>query len=318
MQTHQNNHLRIQDLRAATASLDAQIKATLSILALTRKDITSTATTTYPPEGPKYDVSYEELLEYARRISRTTLPPPGATNGIDVVAEPPSAARAVATAADTTTGVTANPASGVDTAGQTPTSTVGVNGAQTPLASQQPTSAPTPAAAPTPSEGVLSQPFGLSQLPSQGSTLGAGSSFTTLPSQLLSSITHPDTAFVPWPSEDGLRTGALSLLQQLADAGIDPQGHDPAEEEERRREAEEAQRREREEAERRALEERARMTREREERAREADLAQWRRGSVVVGGPAGAAAGAPQSGTAGPGEKKQFQFMGDLDDDEDD
>ncbi|KJZ79959.1 hypothetical protein HIM_00673 [Hirsutella minnesotensis 3608] len=39
VQTHQNNHLRIQELRQLSASLDTQIRDTLTSLATTRKDI---------------------------------------------------------------------------------------------------------------------------------------------------------------------------------------------------------------------------------------------------------------------------------------
>ncbi|KAK6708849.1 hypothetical protein SNK04_009792 [Fusarium graminearum] len=73
VQTHQNNYLRIQQLRESSAALDTQIRETLSNLATTRKDIVTTHTTTFPA-GPTYAIAYEELLNYARRISKTTMP----------------------------------------------------------------------------------------------------------------------------------------------------------------------------------------------------------------------------------------------------
>ncbi|KUI55970.1 Mediator of RNA polymerase II transcription subunit 4 [Cytospora mali] len=75
LEVHQNNHQRLEALKAASSALDAQIRDTLRTLWTTRKDITSTATTVFP-DGPHYDVNYEELLSYARRISKMTMPPP--------------------------------------------------------------------------------------------------------------------------------------------------------------------------------------------------------------------------------------------------
>lgn len=89
LQTHQNNHLRIQELRKETADLDAQIKTTVSLLWSTRKEITSTPTTSYPSSGPRYPFTYSDLLDYARRISTNTLPAGGITNGVDLSAPQP-------------------------------------------------------------------------------------------------------------------------------------------------------------------------------------------------------------------------------------
>ncbi|KAI6782808.1 Mediator of RNA polymerase II transcription subunit-like protein [Emericellopsis cladophorae] len=76
LQAHQSNHLRLETLRQTSSTLDTQIKTTLQSLASTRKDITTTQTTTFP-STPNYPVSYAELLNYARRISKTTMPPAG-------------------------------------------------------------------------------------------------------------------------------------------------------------------------------------------------------------------------------------------------
>ncbi|RYC53801.1 hypothetical protein CHU98_g12409, partial [Xylaria longipes] len=81
LQTHQSNYQRIQDLRASTARYDAQIKDTLRLLANTRKELVNASATTFP-EGPSYEIRYDELLSYARRISKTTIPPVGAVNAI--------------------------------------------------------------------------------------------------------------------------------------------------------------------------------------------------------------------------------------------
>ncbi|PHH92254.1 hypothetical protein CDD83_8179 [Cordyceps sp. RAO-2017] len=80
VQTHQNNHVRIQRLRDGSAALDAQIRDTLTTLATTRRDVVGTHATKFPAE-PSYPVAYDELLSYARRISKTTLPPAATLGG---------------------------------------------------------------------------------------------------------------------------------------------------------------------------------------------------------------------------------------------
>ncbi|KAL3965660.1 hypothetical protein ACCO45_002664 [Purpureocillium lilacinum] len=79
VQEHQRNHLRIQQLRQTSAALDTQIKDTLTSLAEARRGIVTTRTTTFPRE-PNYPIAYDKLLSYARRISKTTLPPAATIN----------------------------------------------------------------------------------------------------------------------------------------------------------------------------------------------------------------------------------------------
>ena len=277
MQTHQNNYLRIQQLTAATTTLDNQIRETLRTLASTRKDITTTSTTTFP-DGPHYDIKYDELLSYARRISKTTLPPSGVINGID------------------TPGVTSPAAGdGAETAAPTPAaSTPAMNGAQTPGAmGGEPTS----------------------EIPSQ---MTVTTQATSLPEHLagwLNPLTG--TMFIPWPAEDKIRAGSLASNQLLMEQGLDIRNYDPAEEQARRQREEEERKaheereiREREESLRKMREEQEQLRREREQaRARE-QQEDLRRGSIAGVGPQ--AGGAPRP----PQEKKQFQFMGDLDDDD--
>lgn len=81
VQVHQNNYLRIQKLREESRLLDDQIRECLTNLASTRKDVQSVPTTQYPSK-PGYSFTYDELLSYARRISKTTMPPPGALNAV--------------------------------------------------------------------------------------------------------------------------------------------------------------------------------------------------------------------------------------------
>lgn len=284
VQTHQNNHLRIQQLRQSSATLDVQIRDTLTSLATTRKDIVTTQTTTYP-SSPNNSIRYEELLNYARRISKTTMPPASAIGG---------------------------------RTSPTPES-------QTPVTESQPQSALTPSApTPSLTQSPVAM-NGVSQLSSEPQTQQSATNTNISLPEGMSQYLNPLSGqlFFPWPLEDKVRMGALASNQLLAEQGIDPKGYDPVLEEDRKRkeeedrkEKEEQEAREREEREKKMKEEMERLRKERE-RQREKEQAAWRRASDVTGGsdPAG-----PARGGAAPGEKKQFQFtnLDDLDDDDDD
>ncbi|KAK0627455.1 vitamin-D-receptor interacting mediator subunit 4-domain-containing protein [Immersiella caudata] len=254
LEHHQNNAARIEALRQETAALDAQTKDIIGTLWSIRKEVKNTTTTSYPSTGPKYQFTTSDLLSYARRISRNTLPPPGVTNGLDFGASPPP------------TELPAPDEAGRGSATQTPNASF--NGG-----------VGTPGAAPTPSangEVLASQATVTSQA-------------TELPMQLKQVVNPGEgSVFYAWPIEGDVRGGGLAGYQQLFDSGIDPKGYDPEEEERRKKEeeqakkeAEERARLEREEADRRMREEQARMARERE---RDRQLEAERRGSVA-GGP---------------------------------
>ncbi|CAJ2513904.1 Uu.00g020230.m01.CDS01 [Anthostomella pinea] len=290
LQTHQTNYRRIQELHAATSSFDTQIKDALRLLANTRKELLSTPATVFP-DGPSYDIKYDELLSYARRISKTTMPPVGAVNSIQADTQMKGENGGMETAATTP--------------GETP------NGVQS-----QPQSA-----AATPANGIQ-QSFDASQQ----TAISGG---TTLPEHLTAHL-NPNSGceFVPWPSEEQVRKGAIASLSFITEQGINPENYDPAEEEarkkreeEERREQEERERVEREERERKAREEQARLRAERE-RNRELEEAENRRRASVGTGGAGAGAGAGAAPTAPGGPPRpqatQFHFMGDDDDDDDD
>ena len=279
MQTHQNNHLRIQKLRETSSALDSQIRDTLTTLANTRKDIVTTHTTTFP-DGPNYPIAYDELLEYARRISKTTLPPSGIINNLPPLQQPASGAE--------------TPAAGLDS---------------------QPQSALTPGA-PTPSQtqspavvnGASSQPGSVQPTQQTGASVD-----TSLPEHLTQQL-DPLTGYVffPWPTEQKIRAGALASTQMLLEQGIDPKGYDPVAEQQRkeqeeaeRKEKEEKEKKEREEKEKRMREEREKLRKEREAQ-REKEREEFRRGSAA--GPASAVNPAAAGG--------QFQFAS-MDDDDD-
>ncbi|KAH8912304.1 hypothetical protein BR93DRAFT_72955 [Coniochaeta sp. PMI_546] len=285
LQTHQNNHLRIQELRKETEDLDAQIKSTVSLLWSTRKEITATPTTSYPSSGPRYDFTYSDLLNYARRISPYTMPPPGVTNGVDLSAAPPADQQA--------------------SAEQTPVTATSDN----------------PVVAPTTTNGTAATAAAPPQPPADPSqplpdTTQQTSFSTALPEHMSEAVNLLEGAvFHPWPGEERIRSGALDLCQRLADAGLDPKGYDP-EEQERRRQAEAEEKRRRE-----AIED-AERTRREEERfariARERAAAAERERQMQQDAGGGAGQASPSAGAAaGRQEKKQFQFMGGLDDDED-
>ncbi|KAH7016891.1 vitamin-D-receptor interacting mediator subunit 4-domain-containing protein [Ilyonectria destructans] len=282
VQTHQNNYLRIQNLRESSTVLDAQIRETLSSLATTRKDIVTTQTTTFPA-GPSYAIGYEELLSYARRISKTTMPPAGTINGL-----PPSP--------DIQTPLPDSQAPSVMTPSAPPSSQV-----QSPAV-------------------MNGTPQMTSEPPTQQTTMSANTVLPEIMSQYLNPLSGQ--LFFPWPLEDKIRAGSLASNQVLSEQGIDPKGYDPVEEEERKR-REEEERKEKEENERLELEERERKMREERERVRqererqrEKDQESWRRSSI-----AGGASAQPSANRAptGPATTKQFQFtnLDDLDDDDD-
>ncbi|KAI1119562.1 vitamin-D-receptor interacting mediator subunit 4-domain-containing protein [Nemania sp. NC0429] len=308
LQTHQSNYQRIQDLRASTARYDAQIKDTLRLLANTRKELVH-ATATVFPDGPNYDIQYDELLNYARRISKTTIPPVGAVNAIVALAESsqariggPGEASAPDTAATTPAGGTPN--------GMTPQPQAingNGNGNGNGDASQQGTT-----------------------MAMTTTTTAVATGGTDLPEPLASFLNpHSAYTFVPWPSEEQVRQGAVASLAYMAEQGIEAEGYDPeaekarkAREDEDRKQHEERERAEREARERRLREEQARLRAEQQQNYGREDAESWRRGSVSFGGSAAAGAGAGTGAGGGargaPQPKAQFQFMGDDDDDDDD
>ncbi|KAL7924470.1 vitamin-D-receptor interacting mediator subunit 4 domain-containing protein [Trichoderma austrokoningii] len=281
VQTHQNNNLKIQQLRALSISLDTQIRDTLTSLATTRKDIVTTQVTVYPSE-PNYPIVYEELLSYARRISKTSMPPSAILATLA-----PTAQESQTPLPDSQT-----------QAGMTPS-------AQT----------PNPTQSPAPVNGVLP-----SSLPDQQTQTSQLTSLPENMSQFLNPLSGQ--LFFPWPLEDKIRSGALASNQILLEQGIDPKGYDPVAEEERKRkeeeerkEKEEKEKQERAERERERRQELDRLRKE-ELLRREKEQAAFRRASTAAGISGDAAVNAPPSARP---EKKQFQFtnLDDLDDDDD-
>lgn len=302
LERHQNNHARILQLRAETAALDQQTKDIIGGLWNMRKEVKTTPATTYPGPaagGPKYKFTTHELLNYAKRISRTTLPP------ASLIIENSEGQQQQ----QQQVGGGGQPME-LDSAAPTPMPG-GATAAGTPAAS----AAPTPAASgPVTTTTSGTAPF--SQPPPPPSA-----NQTALPDDLkphLNLLTGYQ--FHPWPMEDKVRMGGMAAYQSLVSRAMDPRGYDPEEEERRKKEEEEARKqaeeraiREREEEERKMREERERMARERERiRREEAE----RSGSIS--GPAGAGASAGSSSGSGGGGRSQFTFLDGMDDDDDD
>lgn len=94
--THQRNHARMHHLREQIAQKNNSITTTLKTLAATRADLLSQPTSLPTSETRK--VPYSDLLDYAKRISRYTVPPtfrpplPLPTAQSQTPAPPPAAA----------------------------------------------------------------------------------------------------------------------------------------------------------------------------------------------------------------------------------
>ncbi|KAH6673954.1 mediator of RNA polymerase II transcription subunit 4 [Plectosphaerella plurivora] len=288
VEKHQNNHLRLQQLRATSSALDTQIRETLTTLASTRRDITTTHITGQP-DGKNYPIKYNELLNYARRISKTTLPPAGVTNGLPETEALPETTAATGAAAP-------------------------VNGVQSGGTSAAPTPTPTQTQTQTPDASGLngiSQPSEFAPTQQTMATTATAETHTSLPEGLRTVLNpYHGASFVPWPDEFAIRSGALAAIQDLEERGIDPKGYDPS------AIAEEARRKEEED--RAAREEAERIKKERDQKRRE----EWEAGAAArqaaekARREAEAASGTVASASAG--KAKQFQFASmDMDDDDD-
>ena len=73
MVEHQQKHLRIEKLRQTAGSLDETIKTSIRLLAETRKEIQAIPSS--EPNTSRREVKVDELLSYAKFISKTTVPP---------------------------------------------------------------------------------------------------------------------------------------------------------------------------------------------------------------------------------------------------
>ncbi|KAF2687601.1 mediator of RNA polymerase II transcription subunit 4 [Lentithecium fluviatile CBS 122367] len=70
---HQANHARIQVLRAEADGLEQQLKSSVAALASLRRELFETPATTFSEDSRP--VPFDELLQYAKNISKYTVPP---------------------------------------------------------------------------------------------------------------------------------------------------------------------------------------------------------------------------------------------------
>lgn len=235
MSIHQNNYFKILSLRNTSAALDLQIRETLTLLTDTRRALLNTPSTVFPETTNP--VSYSELLSYARRISKFTLPstyrePEAPSADSDGAAgqgsSTPKESKSETQTNSTTTPVTATNGVGTD---------IQMSG----------TGIVEPVDSATPSNGAV-------QTSQETNTSG-----TSLPQNMTEYLnSSAEIPFIPWPTQEAIRKGALASIQVLLDQGIDPATFDP----ERSAELEAERKRIAEEEDRVKEEQRARMEEE--------------------------------------------------------
>ena len=178
---HQQNYVRLLQLRQTADRLDAQIKTTVSKLAEAREELLASPWTELSPTSRQ--VPMHELLSYAKRISKFSLPP-------NYRGPPPAEDEAGRLAEDSeglamTNGVTRTPAIG--NAGD-----------------------------------ALGTPVSAKKEP-EASQEGRGAMWETLPENTRLWLDHMKNAeFVPWPNHDLIRGGALGDIQGQIERGEDP------------------------------------------------------------------------------------------------
>lgn len=210
---HQQNTHTLDTLHATSAALDTQIRDFLILLTSTRSELLSTPSSEYPEN--KNPVEYEELLSYARRISKYTAPPE--TRSSKPEASSPKQEE-IATNGSTTPSVTVTGNGANGNAMDTDVPSVTPNGSNPPAPSQDQAS----------------------QQPSQSQTALDAEVVQALNTRL------DDRPFQPWARDEDIRGGALANIQALLDSGIDPEGWDPELEEQKKREKAEELEREKE------------------------------------------------------------------------
>jgi Vitamin-D-receptor interacting Mediator subunit 4 len=179
---HQANYARIVQLRQTAENLDQQIKNTITLLADTRKELLDTPFTSFSTKSR--DVPFDELLQFAKNISKFTVPPTVRprlqANGTGI--EP------VATKLDS-----ASPAE---------------NGAE-PISltvAEQPHGGAT-------DKGVAEAP----------ETEARGIGWLNLGEEQKQWLDQmANRPFVPWPSDDVVKAGALAAIYDMLDKGEDP------------------------------------------------------------------------------------------------
>ncbi|KAF2101862.1 hypothetical protein NA57DRAFT_73301 [Rhizodiscina lignyota] len=224
---HQANHARILSLRRTAGLLDAQVKSSLALLADARKELTRSTLT--PSQDGARDVPFDELIAYAQKISRYTVPPtyrpalpiPLRKKEQDGTAD-----------ADSGAGKTTRSVSVVEEANAVKMA----NG--TPSSNQPGTNTP---AHPAPGDTAAPAPAEEAALPLSATVEeDRGIGWATLnPEQRAWVDQISELQFVPWPRDQDVKEGALARIHAMVEKGMDPatmtKNHAELEEEKRLR-----------------------------------------------------------------------------------
>ncbi|KAI9811077.1 MAG: hypothetical protein M1827_005659 [Pycnora praestabilis] len=192
---HQANNAYINSLRSTSSTLDARIKSTLTLLASTRAELLATPATRFPPDAAARSVPYDELLSYAKRISKFTVPP--TFRVAPLPAEPSQNAATANTGTDT------------------------IHASQALGSAPQVTNGTTTSASPS---QIGASSTSAEQLAANAAGLSTGVGISSLAvgeTQWLDPTSQ--MAFVPWPSEEVIRRGALAQIQIMLEQGQDPE-----------------------------------------------------------------------------------------------
>ncbi|KAF2211330.1 hypothetical protein CERZMDRAFT_18261, partial [Cercospora zeae-maydis SCOH1-5] len=184
---HQQNHLRIQELRATSESLDETIKTTLRLLADARKDIASIPAVDTKAKERNQQFGIHELLTYAKFIAPTTVPPTYRKPLKDDAGRAPSK--------------TPDPSSTAVAEGAGDTTAQISNGLSTPQAEDQNTTV-------TQNEGAVATTVGHKSM-EEGELAWLNPKIDA-------------SAFQPWPNALVMSQGALADVQMMVERGEDP------------------------------------------------------------------------------------------------
>jgi hypothetical protein len=245
---HQANYAKILSLRAESEDLDTQIREKLTLLTTTRKELLAAPSTNFTSKANAVDVA--EILSYASRSSKFTRP--ATFREVEAQSNPDTG--------DGGTNTPKEPGSQIQTNG-TSTPVTGTNGVDRDTQMTQGTAMDIDSATPA------------TQQPTQATNQ---SSQTALPAHWLPLINpEANMPFIPWPSEDTIRRGALASIEILTNKGVDPATFDPEKSAEL-------------EAERKRIQEEEDMAREAERlrREEEARMLMERRASEIGNAPA--------------------------------
>jgi len=240
---HQSSYAKLVSLRNTSAELDGQIRETLLLLTKTRSELIATPATHLP--------TATNLLTYARRISKYTLPSSYREPETDAIAAEANSN----TPKEAQTQTHAN-----GTASTTPIALA--NGSE------------------PPSQSTAAIDVETTTVATSGTQATDGTGVKTNSKNWAEFLgPRDDLGWTPWPSPDAIRSGALASIQILLDQGVDPATFDPEksaeleaerkrimEEEDNKREQEQARM---EEERRREMERRMSASGARPERAQE-------------------------------------------------